>query len=202
MIVELSGKKLVIDPGSFTAPVTDTRDTVAIVVTHEHADHWTTEQLDRIFSENQEVPIFAPAGVVSAAQGFDVTVCTAGDSVEVGPFRLKFFGGQHAIIHRSIPVVDNLGVLVNEVLYYPGDSLYVPAQVDVDMLGVPVAAPWSKISEVMDFVEAVSPRRSFPVHEMVLSTVGKKIAYARVEEATTRGGGHFFALEPNESIEV
>ena len=34
--------------------------------------------------------------------------------------------GEHAVIHSSIPVIDNVGVLVNDTVYYPGDSLFVP----------------------------------------------------------------------------
>lgn len=41
VLIEEDGARLVIDPGSFTRPVEGTADTVAVVLTHEHADHWT-----------------------------------------------------------------------------------------------------------------------------------------------------------------
>src|SRR5690349_8108609 len=43
-----SGRTLVIDPGSFTAPLGELEDVVGIVITHEHADHWTAGHLDRL----------------------------------------------------------------------------------------------------------------------------------------------------------
>ncbi|WP_223690209.1 MBL fold metallo-hydrolase [Leifsonia poae] len=202
LLLEDSGKKLFVDPGSFTSPLTDTANTAAVVITHEHADHWTPEQLNRILDLNPEVPIFAPAGVAAAAGDFDVTVVSNGDTVEAGPFTLRFFGEKHAVIHSSIPIVDNVGVLINDELYYGGDSFTIPEGVDVDLLAVPAGAPWLKIAESIDYVLAVKPKRSFTTHEMVLARAGKDMANGRVKWATEQGGGEFIALEPGDSLDI
>ena len=122
-------------------------------------------------------------------------------SVEVGPFRLRFFGGRHAVIHSSIPVIDNVGVLVNDALYYAGDSFAVPEGVEVDVLAAPAGAPWMKIAESMDYVMAVAPRRAFPTHEMVLSQAGKAMSNARLGWATEQGGGEYVPLEPGDTLD-
>lgn len=202
LLLEESAKKLFIDPGSFTTALTDTANTVAVVITHEHADHWTPEQLNRILDMNPGVPLYAPAGVAAAATDFDVTVVRDGDTVEAAPFTLRFFGGKHAVIHTSIPVVDNLGVLVNDSLYYPGDSFTIPDGVDVDVLAVPSSAPWLKASEFMDFVLALKPKRTFATHEMVNSVAGKSMASGRIKWATEQNGGAFFDLQPNDSLDL
>jgi L-ascorbate metabolism protein UlaG (beta-lactamase superfamily) len=206
LVLERSAKKLIIDPGSFTPPITDSvgdpGSVVAVVITHEHADHWTPEQLNRILDKSPGVPIFAPEGVALAASDFDITVVKAGDEFTVEPFILKFFGAKHAVIHSSIPVVDNIGVLVNDTLYYPGDSFTVPEGVEVDVLAVPVGAPWLKIGEVIDYVLEVAPKRSFATHEMVLSAAGKGMGADRIRWATEQGGGEFFALAPGDSLDL
>lgn len=202
LIVEEAGKKLIVDPGSFTTLLVGMSDVVALVITHEHADHWTSDQLERIKDRNPQARIFGPAGVASAATEFSVETVKAGDTVDVAPFRLRFFGGDHAVIHSSIPIVDNVGVLINDELYYAGDSFTIPDGVDVDTLAAPAGAPWLKIGEVMDYVLAVAPRRSFAVHEMVLSTAGKSMANARIKFATEEGGGEFFPLEPGDSLDL
>ena len=202
LLLEDSGKKLFIDPGSFTSPLTDTANTVAVVITHEHADHWTPEQLKRVLELSPEAPIFAPEGVARAAEDFDITVVNAGDTVEAGPFTLRFFGGRHAVIHESIPVVDNLGVLVNEELYYAGDSFVIPDGVELDVLAVPAGAPWMKVAETIDYVLATKPKRSFPTHEMVLSRAGKDLSNSRIAWATEQNGGEFFALEPGDTLDL
>ena len=207
LILELSGKKLYIDPGSFTTALTGTAGAVAVVITHEHADHWTPEQLGRIVEMNSNLRIFAPAGVaraiaVSDLDGATVTAVQAGDVFEVDPFTLRFFGATHAIIHESIPVIDNVGVLINDELYYAGDAFTIPEGVEVGTLAVPAAAPWMKISEAMDYVLALKPRRSFPTHEMLLSRAGKELSNARIQGVTEQGDGEFFALEPGDSLDL
>jgi L-ascorbate metabolism protein UlaG (beta-lactamase superfamily) len=202
LIIELSGQKLFIDPGSLTTPLTDTAHAVAVVITHEHADHWTPEQLGRILEMSPDAKIYGPPGVAAAVTDYPVTVVTEGDVIEVEPFTLRFFGAKHAVIHSSIPVVDNVGVLVNDELYYAGDSFTIPEGVEVGTLAVPAGAPWLKISEVIDYVLAVKPKRSFPTHEMVLSRAGKSLSNARIQAATEQGGGEFFALEPNDGLDL
>jgi L-ascorbate metabolism protein UlaG (beta-lactamase superfamily) len=202
LVLEESGKKLFIDPGSFTTPITEAAGAVGVVITHEHADHWTPEQLRRIRDLSPDVPVYGPAGVAAAAAEFGVIAVAAGDKIEVGPFTLEFFGGKHAVIHSSLPIVDNLGVLVNGTLYYPGDSFTVPEGIAVDTLAAPAGAPWLKIGEVIDYVLEVAPKRAFPVHEMVLSRAGKELSNSRIDWATGQGGGEFFALEPGDTLDL
>ncbi|GAA2244271.1 MBL fold metallo-hydrolase [Herbiconiux moechotypicola] len=202
LLLEQSGKKLFIDPGAFTTPITDAANTVAVVVTHEHPDHWTPEQLRRILDASPDAVIFGPEGVVNAASDFDVTRVDPGDSEEIGQFTLRFFGGRHAVIHSSIPVIDNVGVLVNDLLYYAGDSFAVPEGVQVDTLAAPAGAPWMRLAESMDYVLEVKPRRAFPTHEMVLSVAGKNLSNERLGWATTQGGGEYFPLEPGDTLDL
>jgi len=202
LTIEDAGRYLIIDPGSFTNPLTDLRDVAAIVLTHEHADHWTPEHLRRILAQTGPVPIYGPEGVAAAASEFDVTTVHPGDTVTAGPFTLRFFGGRHAVIHESIPVVDNVGVLVNDAFYYPGDSYAVPEGVAVAMLAAPVGAPWLKIGDAMDFVLSVAPRRVFATHDMTLSVSGRDMGRGRLKWAVEQGGGEFLALDPGDDAEV
>lgn len=199
--IEHSGSTLIIDPGSYTTLLVGTNNVVGVVITHEHADHWSADQLRHIIDRNPDARVLGPEGVAAAAKDFDVEVVSAGDALELEPFSLRFFGGEHAVIHHTIPIVDNVGVLVNDTLYYAGDSFEIP-DVAVDTLAVPAGAPWLKIAEVMDYVDAVKPRRSFPVHEMVLSKFGKDLSNARIKAVTEAGGGEFFALEPGDDLDV
>lgn len=200
--LEREGRTLLIDPGSYTLPLTDLEHVVAIVLTHEHPDHWTPEHLDRILGQFPSIPIYGPAGLAAAAAGYDVTVVSPGDEVAVEPFTLRFFGGRHNVIHESVPVIDNVGVLVDGEFYYPGDSYAVPDGVDVRLLAAPIGAPWLKIGEAMDFVLAVAPRRAFGTHDMTLSRIGLTGHAARLTWAVEQGGGEYVALAAGESTDL
>ena len=202
LILEEAGHRLYIDPGAFTTAITDGTNAVAVVITHEHADHWTPEQLNRIISKSPEVKIYGPSGVVAAAKDFDIIEVKPGDTVNADPFTLRFFGGVHAEIHSSIPLVDNVGVIVNDTLYYPGDSFAVPEGETIDTLAVPAGAPWMKVAEAMDYIALLKPKRAFPTHEMVLSQAGKNLSNARFADMTVAAGGEYFPLEPGETLQL
>lgn len=200
-VASIGDKKLIIDPGSFTVPLPDTNNVLAVVVTHEHGDHWTPEHLQRILDNSPGVKFFGPAGVAAAATDFDFTVVTSGEKIEVEPFTLEFFGEKHAEIHSSFPLVDNVGVLINGSVFYPGDS-FTQGPPSVELLAVPASAPWLKIGEVMDYVLEAKPKRSFPTHDMINSVIGNGMANARIQATTEQNGGEFFPLAPGDSIEV
>ena len=201
LLVTLGDESLVIDPGSFLTPP-EYPAVTAIVVTHEHADHWTPEQVRRILDKSPDARILGPQGVATAmGDEFTVEVVAPCYTVEVGDFTLRFFGGQHAVIHSSLPVIDNVGVLVNDELYYAGDSYTVP-EAQVGTLAAPIGAPWLKIGEAMDYVLDVKPKRAFYVHDMTLSVAGKQMGAARLKWATEQGGGTFSELQPGETLDV
>ncbi|HLU63994.1 MAG TPA: MBL fold metallo-hydrolase [Protaetiibacter sp.] len=202
MVVAKGNDRIVIDPGSFLASLPESSGVVAVVLTHEHADHFSADRVAHLVEMNPDARLFGPQGVADAASasGIEVEVVRDGDAIEVAPFSLRFFGEKHNVIHSSIPVIDNVGVLVDDEFYYGGDAYTVPG-VPVSLLAAPVGAPWLKIGEAMDYVLEVAPRRAFPVHDMTLSVAGKKLHADRLAWAVEQGGGEFFVLEPGESID-
>ncbi|WP_336645361.1 MBL fold metallo-hydrolase [Microbacterium sp. USHLN186] len=199
--VDEGGQTLLIDPGSFTAPLDDLDRVTAVVITHEHPDHWTPEHLERIRAAAPEARIYSTAAVAESA-GADVSPVEPGDEVVAGAFRLRFFGGDHEVIHSSIPQIRNVGVLVNETLYYPGDSYAVPEGVEVDVLAAPLGAPWLRIADAIDFVLAVAPHHAFGTHDMTLSDAGRRMHRQRLQWASEQRGGRFHELDPGDAIEV
>lgn len=173
--VEKDDQLLVVDPGGLSTDFVALENIVAVVVTHEHFDHLDKEQLAAIIDKNPDAIIIGPIAVVSQIETFQTQAIAAGETMSVGPFTLTFTGGKHAVIHPDTPVVANIGVLINDLLYYPGDSFTLPGGA-VDTLALPVSAPWMKVSEAMDFLMTVMPRLAFPTHDALLSEAGKSVA--------------------------
>jgi L-ascorbate metabolism protein UlaG (beta-lactamase superfamily) len=200
LVISSDDALLVIDPGMFLTPP-DFTGTVAVVITHEHQDHWNEQNLGLILDKAPDANIYGPAGVAAAASGFEITTVKAGDIVTVEPFTLEFFGEKHAVIHDSIPTPDNVGVLVNDELYYGGDSYTVPDK-PVGTLAAPIGAPWLKIGDSMDYVLEIKPKRAFYIHDMTLSAAGKSMASDRLKWATETNGGAYKPLEVGDSIDL
>ncbi|MGI6877918.1 MBL fold metallo-hydrolase [Microbacterium sp. gxy059] len=199
--VRQGGETLVIDPGGFAPSLGDLGDVTAVVVTHEHPDHADPRHLTELAERFPDARMLTTTATAEAAP-VPMTVVAPGDEVSAGVFRLRFFGGAHSEIHSSIPIIDNLGVLVNDALYYPGDSYALPGDAEVALLAAPIGAPWLKIGEAMDFVLAARPRRAFGTHDATLSEIGLRMHRERLAWATEEHGGTFHPLDAGESIEV
>jgi hypothetical protein len=98
-------------------------------------------------------------------------------------------------------MIQNTGVIVNDTLYYPGDSYTVPDR-KVKILACPTSAPWLKIGDVMDYLEEIRPALCFPTHNALLSQVGLDLNNSRVKQVTEQYGGSFKYLEVGQSLET
>jgi L-ascorbate metabolism protein UlaG (beta-lactamase superfamily) len=103
-----------------------------------------------------------------APLGEQVVAVGPGEEFEAAGFAVRTFGGQHALIHPLIPIVANVGYLVDGAVYHPGDSLVVPPE-PVDTLLLPAAAPWSRMAEVIDFAIAVRAPHAYPIHDAIVT---------------------------------
>lgn len=174
--LEKDGKLLVVDPGAYTTDLPALESVAAIVVTHDHPDHHDPNALGAIVAHNPDAVIYAPEDITKQfGETLPHQAVNAGETVKAGPFSLEFFGGEHATIHSDLPHPTNLGVMINERVYYPGDSFTAPGK-PVDVLALPTAAPWMRIGEAFDFLQTVKPRLAFPTHDAISSDGGKQLA--------------------------
>lgn len=169
-VLTVNDQRLVIDPGVWTDDFVLPKDVVAIVITHNHPDHNSPELLQQLQQAFPEAALYGPSDVANDA----LIPVAAGDTAQVGPFTLEFFGGEHAHIDKSMPVPQNLGVLVNEYFYHPGDSFAVPSK-PVAVLALPVTAPWMKVAESLDFLRAIKPKLAFPIHDAIANKTGQDL---------------------------
>lgn len=185
--VTTNNHTLVVDPGIWTDNFIIPDDTVGIVITHQHPDHYSPELVASILQQSPNATLFTTddTTIINAA---DVQIVNPGETRHIGPFLLEFFGGEHAVIDTHIPVIHNLGVYINQQIYYPGDSFALPNR-PINTLVLPVAAPWMKIAESLTFLRAIAPRLALPTHDSILNGTGKalvdRLCAAAAEEIGT-----------------
>ncbi|MBN3931618.1 MBL fold metallo-hydrolase [Streptomyces verrucosisporus] len=200
------GRTLVIDPGGFSeADAAVGAD--AILVTHEHPDHFDESRLRAALEANPAAVIWTLRSVaerISAAFPGRVHTVGDGDAFTAAGFEVEVHGELHAVIHPDIPRVTNVGYAVTApgagTVFHPGDALTVPGR-PVDTLLLPVHAPWSKVAEVVDYVREVRPRVAYDVHDGLLSDFGHLI-YGRLLGPDGPGiaGAQHTRLEPGQSV--
>lgn len=198
--LELDGAQLIVDPGMYSE-LPETDNVVAITMSHVHDDHSFAGRLTELLARHPEAKLFGTEEVAAKLPDFEIQSVYHGDRYQAGPFTLDFFGYLHQEIHRSIPLVQNFGLMVNSTLYYPGDSYTIP-EVSIDVLACPSSAPWLKIADVIDFLNQVRPKRCFPTHNALLSEAGHQLYNSRIEQITTEHGGEFRYLVPGASWEI
>ncbi len=115
---------------------------------------------------------------------------------------MRTFGGQHALIHPQIPVVANIGYLIDSNVYHPGDSFVIPDGIAVRTLLVPVHAPWNKVGEVVDFVIGVRAAKAFPIHDALLNETGLGLIEGHVKRLGAKYGTEYAHLSSGDSVEV
>jgi L-ascorbate metabolism protein UlaG (beta-lactamase superfamily) len=195
-------RTLVIDPGVFSEVNAALDGADAVLITHEHVDHVDVEQVKAAAERNDQLRIWAPEPVANALDRAEqVTVVESGEAFDAAGFAVRTFGGQHALIHPTIPIVPNVGFLINETVYHPGDSLIVPP-VPISVLLVPIHAPWSKVAEVIDFVVAVRAPRAIGIHNALLTDAGRQLVEGHVERIGGEHGSRYTALAPAETTDV
>lgn len=206
--LEKEGRVLVLDPGTFSEAEQALAGADAVLITHEHADHVDVDAVTDALLEDTELQLFAPDGVAAQLRGKApaaaerINTVAAGEDFETAGFAIRSFGGQHALIHPQIPVVANVGYLVDSNVYHPGDSFAIPDGVDVQTLLVPIHAPWNKVGEVVDFVIGVRAPRAFPIHDALLNDTGRGLVEGHVTRIGARYGTEYRHLSSGDSVEV
>ena len=198
--LETGAARLVIDPGMFT-DLAALDGATAILITHEHPDHWTAAHLAA-----SDAPIVTIAAVaakiqVEAPEAYErVQVIAPGQTLDLG-VPVTAVGELHAVIHPEFPRFDNSGYLIagEKSYFHPGDALTAPDS-RVDVLFAPVSAPWAKSSELIDFMRAVKAPQNLAIHDRIYSAAGAGIFDTHVNAFLPQAGLAYARLNDGEDL--
>lgn len=207
--LEKDGSIITVDPGGFSEIEQACQGADAILITHEHPDHIDPDRVLEVLAAQPETVLYAPSAVVamlgdkaSTEVGARIMEAAPDSQLEIAGFQVRTFGGQHALIHPLVPLVANIGYLFDDAVYHPGDSLVVPYRAEPEVLLIPFHAPWSKVSEVVDFLISVRAPLALPVHDALLNELGRGIVNRNLTGIAERYGLTYEDWAPGDTREV
>ncbi|MBB2913909.1 L-ascorbate metabolism protein UlaG (beta-lactamase superfamily) [Streptosporangium becharense] len=198
--LEKGDSVLVIDPGSFSeeSALDGAR---AVLITHEHFDHVEADRLRRAAEADPALEIWTNESVAATLPDVPATIRVVrdGDSFETAGFAVRTVGEWHAPNHPDMPIVSNVGFLVDEEVFYPGDAL-TPPGVEVPTLLVPTNAPWLKAYEMIEYLREIRPARAFSTHDGLLNDIGLGLVDRWLEMEAGKQKAEMRRLAPGESV--
>lgn len=172
----------------------------AVIITHVHPDHFDPDKLKQIVSENPDVKILTTAGVAEQLKRNTLTVET-NKQYEIGDIQLEFFGEMHAQISETYPAAQNVGVLLNGRLFYPGDS-FTECPKPYQTLAVPAMAPWLKFSQTEEYIKNSNASEIFPTHDWFINQDGQGLYDRLIGAACEASNKKYLPVRVGESLTV
>jgi len=191
LLIQTKNVTILTDPGTFSSSQNAMTGIDVVLITHEHADHLHIDSLEQILKNNPEAQVVTNTAVGKKLDeiGVTYTLLEGREHTDIHDVTFEAFDGKHEEIFEEIGQVQNTGYLIDNTLFYPGDSFHNPEK-PIDLLALPVAGPWCKIADAIRYALLVKPKKAFPVHDAML-------------QIDRRGGAHNIPLKvlPENGIE-
>ncbi len=173
MLVEEKDLNILFDPGTNSTKQNELQNIDLIMITHTHSDHFDLDSIKKILKNNPNAKILTNTEVGKELKkaAIPFSILEHGQKVQVKGISIEAMGNDHAYLHHSVPCLQNTGYLIANRFFFPGDALTIPKN-KIEILALPVAGPWLKLEEAIEYAKEIKPNICFPVHDGGLKSIG------------------------------
>jgi L-ascorbate metabolism protein UlaG (beta-lactamase superfamily) len=203
LLIKEKNITILTDPGAYSEGQNKIIGIDLILITHEHFDHLHIDSLRIVLQNNPSAKIITNKGVGKLLNKENIAyeLVEHGESTDFKGIKIEGFGEKHADVYPSITPVDNTGYFIAERFFYPGDQLTNPNK-PIDILALPVAGPWLKISEAVDYAKILKPKKVFPVHDAMIRPDRLGSAHFLPQMELTKDEIEFIVLDEGKEYEI
>lgn len=226
LLVSEGDEKLLIDPGTFSFVEGKVKPehieaVDVLLLTHEHSDHYYPDAVRTIAAKGQprivlrrsapssaDIPPFArniiithqPLAELLTKEDMKSEITSAGETLRHGPFTIQAVRAPHGAL--PVPKPENLGYLINKVLFHPGDSLEFSLSESPKVLALPVTAPWLTLKQALDTAIRAKPEIVIPIHDAIMKDFMLERIYAMCKKILAEHDIAFHPLKLGEVFEI
>lgn len=201
LLLKFSKLSVLVDPGRFSPDAADAKEVDVVLVTHEHPDHYHQATLRAVLMHNPHAEVItnSAVGTQLADAGIPFTVLEGTDTTKRHGVEIVARDAKHEEIYRDIGQVQNTTYFIGGRVFCPGDALYEPER-SVEVLAVPVVAPFVRMTEVIAYLRKVAPHHVIPVHDGLLTPDAIPIFHGTLQRVLEEEKIGFTPLVAGESV--
>ena len=209
LLFEQDDYQLLVDPGKFSFAEGLVKPEVfakvnTVIITHIHPDHFDPENLKRII-ELSKATIYTTEEVSKELNKIGIaSILLAEKEYQLGPIHVSVFLVKHQPLLNS-PIPQMFGFILNGKVFHPVDSFAddLLKYQDMELLILPVTAPFAKELEIAAFADQLKPKQILPVHDGYVKEFFIKQRYKVFDGHFKQSGIKFHMVsQPGDGIEI
>lgn len=179
LLVETGDETVLFDPGEFSwnsglFNIDQLERLDAVVITHEHPDHFYDVFVQALEEKFPQATYIAPPAVVKELQKLGIKNASSESTESIKVFSTK----RHASIEPlAPPPPENIAVHFKDRLTVGGDRH--DLEETKEILALPITAPWGSVKEAAEMALRLKPKYIVPIHDWHWNDTARQAEYGR-----------------------